>query len=388
MVSCTALIAGTTVGAGVLALPSVTFSAGIIPSTLLLILIWGYTLVSGLLIAEVNVRLMQRQGSSAGGLLRMIDQFLGRGIAQGATLAFLFLHYALLVAYVSEGGSSLRQILQRSGVGTVPPGAEVFGFTALLGSLVYFASQRWVTRVNNVLVGGVVLSFLGLIGAMATRIHPAHLALQNWWAAVPAVPVMLVALFYHNVIPVVTRQLAGDPDKIRRSLILGSLIPLLMFLIWNGVVLGSVGPEAIALGQDPLDLLRQHLAQGPLGIWVTGFSLFAVTTSFIGVSYGLISVFQDLWSDQFGNETAQDLATNALVFIPPVGFCSLNPDLFIAALSSAGTFSVSTLYGLIPALLAWRSRYGTDDAAAKPWVPGGRWLLGGMMAMALGIVAL
>ena len=38
----TTLVAGTTVGAGILALPAVTLPAGILPSTLLLIGVWFY----------------------------------------------------------------------------------------------------------------------------------------------------------------------------------------------------------------------------------------------------------------------------------------------------------------------------------------------------------
>ncbi len=61
----------------------------------------------------------------------------------------------------------------------------------------------------------------------------------------PAVSVMFVALFYHNIVPVIAVQLEGDARKIRQSIIIGSAIPLLMFLVWNAVILGSVSPDII-----------------------------------------------------------------------------------------------------------------------------------------------
>jgi tyrosine-specific transport protein len=56
IVGCIALVAGTTVGAGILALPAVTVPAGILPSSILLIAVWLYALVTGLLLVECNFR--------------------------------------------------------------------------------------------------------------------------------------------------------------------------------------------------------------------------------------------------------------------------------------------------------------------------------------------
>ena len=51
--SATALVCGTSVGAGILALPAVSVSAGCIPSSTVLFLCWLYMVSSGLLLAEV-----------------------------------------------------------------------------------------------------------------------------------------------------------------------------------------------------------------------------------------------------------------------------------------------------------------------------------------------
>ena len=241
--------------------------------------------------------------------------------------------------------------------------------------------------INAILVGGVLVTFVGLMAAIATQVDWSQLAIQDWTAATPAIPVILVALFYHNVIPVVTSRLEGDSPAIRQSLMIGSAIPLLMFLVWNGVVICTVGPDALALGIDPLDVLRQQLTDIRISVLVTGFSILAIATSFIGVSYGLLSLFQDLWRDRgsLGNDDAS-LSMSALVFLPPIGLCSVNPDLFIAALSYAGTFSVATLYGLLPAVLAWRSR--SEESEVLPWVMGGRWSLSLLIGVGLGLVGL
>ena len=103
----TALIVGTTIGAGIIGLPAVTLPSGIIPSTILLITVWLYALISGLLVAELTLNVMRVEGISHIGLLAIIAKILGKPGARIAGIAYVFNHYALLVAYMTEGGKIL-----------------------------------------------------------------------------------------------------------------------------------------------------------------------------------------------------------------------------------------------------------------------------------------
>lgn len=58
------------------------------------------------------------------------------------------------------------------------------------------------------------------------------------------------------VVAVVCAQLGGDMDRIRKSIILGSLVPLAMFLSWDAVAL-SLAPLSGA--QDPIDFLMRSV---------------------------------------------------------------------------------------------------------------------------------
>ena len=78
--SAIALVAGTTVGAGILALPAMTHPAGFLPSTVMLMVVWVYALVAALLLAEVNVFCMRRSGQANMGLLGMVERTLGKPI--------------------------------------------------------------------------------------------------------------------------------------------------------------------------------------------------------------------------------------------------------------------------------------------------------------------
>ena len=97
----TALITGTTIGAGILALPAVTLPSGVLPSNVAICLVWLYTLLSGLLITEITVNVMGMEGIAHIGFLAIVKKKLGNLGARIAGTAYLVQHYALLVASLS-----------------------------------------------------------------------------------------------------------------------------------------------------------------------------------------------------------------------------------------------------------------------------------------------
>lgn len=56
-----ALIIGTAVGPGILGLPAATLRAGLLPSTIIIVVSWVYVITSILLIAEISFNTMQEQ---------------------------------------------------------------------------------------------------------------------------------------------------------------------------------------------------------------------------------------------------------------------------------------------------------------------------------------
>jgi tyrosine-specific transport protein len=391
----TALIAGTTVGAGILALPTVTLPSGILPSTTLLIAIWLYTLFSGLLIAEVTLNAMRLEGTASIGFLAIVEKNLGQLGARITGAAYLFMHYALLVAYITQGGDILISALTKiSGFPhPLPNWVGTTTFTLLFGGIMYLGREKFVEKLNNAFVFIVIASFLGLLILGAGKVQATQFLFQNWTAVGGAVSVICVALFYHNVVPVVVTQLEGDAKKIRQSIIIGSLIPLLMFMAWNAVILGSVTPDLISntggdINQvfDPLEILRSGIAGKWLGLIVSIFSEFAIITSFIGFVYGLLDFFKDI-SHITQNQLSR-LPLYSLVLLPPMSLGTINPSLFFTALDYSGTFSVSILGAIIPALTSWKQRQEQAFVNHKyqSLVPGGKVTLIIMIFLALALI--
>jgi len=94
-------VAGTIIGDGVLPLPTATAPVGFLPSSAALIVAWFYMTISGLLIAELSINRMGETGKLGVGLLEIYKTYLGDGLGKVGSGAYFFLHYAIMVAYLS-----------------------------------------------------------------------------------------------------------------------------------------------------------------------------------------------------------------------------------------------------------------------------------------------
>jgi len=409
-----ALVAGTTIGAGILALPKATLEAGFAPSTAALLGAWAYMTASGVLIAEVNVNTLCALERKAVSISTMAQETLGPIGSRISSAAYLFIHYTVLVAYILQGGQLLLEFGANSPLAALP--ADTVGpllYSGLLGAALLLSEPELVEKVNNVLFVGVLASFVGLVVLGSQQLDPTLLAHVDLPAVIPALPLCVLSLVHQNVIPTICYQLGCDLPKIRQAIVAGTAVPTLMFIAWNAVILGSVPFDAAATAAmsgatfDPLEVLRA--SGNAFGDTVRVFSLLAVTTSFVGFYYGLTDFFADALGfdkricsdapdgeddDEVGaavkRSPAQKAALCALTVVPPVGFALWDPSVFFAALDNAGTYGVLTLFGILPAMMAWAQRYADDDEPLSTFVPdalpGGKPVLAGMVAAASAVI--
>jgi tyrosine-specific transport protein len=115
---------------------------------------------------------------------------------------------------------------------------------------------------------------------------------------------------------------------------------------------------------------------------VSAFSEFAIITSFIGFVYGLLDFFKDVI-----NSTTARVWQYGLVLLPPTCLAALNRDIFLHALESAGTFSISILGAIIPALMVWkRRRENKSIYSYHRLAPGGKPILIAVIAVAILVI--
>lgn len=367
------LVAGTTIGAGILAIPAVTQESGFLASAVICILCWIFMVTTGLLIAEVNVNTMCELGSGGVSLVSMARRTLGNAGVQVACWSYIFIHYALLIAYVARSSEILTNFLG------IPLWETATLFSVLFGGLCYFGSQRIVGAVNGALVIGIIASFTALVVVASGDLQWDALLRANLDAAPRSIPIIALSFVYQNVVPVLCTNLEGNLSKVRTAIVLGSAIPLVLFLVWNAVILGTITAPEMGSNTffDPLQLLRSM--NGVVGPTVDVFSILAIATSYIGFVLGLSDFLADLLKLPAGQNMPLPYV---LTLVPPLILSLLDPEIFFKALDFAGTYGVLVLFGVLPAAMSWSDRYSRSSESLKiPLVvPGGKLTLSLVMA--------
>ncbi|XP_065638589.1 uncharacterized protein LOC111999373 [Quercus suber] len=157
----------------------------------------------------------------------------------------------------------------------------------------------------------------------------------------------------------------------RTAIVLGTAIPLFLFLVWNAVILGSISNNAMGSGNIMNPLQQLQSTNGVVGPIILVFSLLATATSYIGFVLGLAEFLSDLL--KLPTRESRPLPY-LLTLIPPLALSLLDPEIFFKALDFAGTYGVLVLFGVLPAAMSRSERYSNSSPPMKlpQLVPGGR----------------
>ncbi|MBF8262886.1 MAG: tyrP-B [Parachlamydiales bacterium] len=373
VISGTMLIIGTTIGAGILGIPLLTARAGFWPAVMITVLVWVFMVCTGLLYLESTLWMHQDAN-----ILSMTKRFLGRWGRLISGGVYLFLYYCLLVAYFAVGAPIFGDFLSaifRFGLGQA---GNCVAFALVFGGVVAFG-LKIIDRVNYILVIGKFLAFAALIGAAMPQVEPARLAPQNWSQILFAAPVLFSAFGYHNVIPSLTSYFNRNVRVLRLSILLGTGIPLVIYILWQWLIIGAVPPGAIQTAMEqglPATAALESLT-GMAWIIQAGryFAFFAVITSMLGVAFSMVDFLGDGFN--MSRTGSKRLLLTFLTFLPPFLFTIWDPTIFVTAIGFAGGFGEAFLNGLLPVALVWVGRY-RHRLEGEPQLPGNRWLLGAL----------
>lgn len=362
------LVAGTCVGAGMLALPVATGLAGFVPALFVNVLCWLFMLCTGLLFMEATLWM-----SEGANVLSMAERFFGKAGKAVGGLLFLFLYYCLLVSYISGGAPLFFKVL--------PAGLETskfvaYGAFALVFGVIVFLGSHIVNRVNWILMIGLILSFILLVAIGSSEIQASFLERKNWALSLAAGPILFSAYGYHNIVPSLAIILKRNATKLRWAIVFGTLIPFIAYTLWQWMIIGSLSEQQIMTTAEqgiPITQTLQSITGHPLvSIMGAFFGFFALVTSFLGVSLSMVDFFADGLS--VSREGWHRLLLCLIVFIPPTLFAAANPGIFIEAIGIAGGFGEAILNGFFPIAMVWVGRYYLNLPSAYR-LPGGKALL-------------
>ena len=375
------LVGGSCIGAGMLAVPILTGIAGFFPSLLMFICAWAFMQVTALLLLEVNGWF--KHGVN---LTSMAQHALGKFGKVLCGTIYLFLFYSLLVAYISGSGGLGSTYFGALFSANIPPWAGSLVFAALCGWVVYLGTKT-VDHWNRVLMFGKVFTYLAMVFLGVQYIQPERLLRADPKFALVSLPVLIVSFGYHNMIPTLVSYMKGDIRRVRSILFSGSLFALVIYLVWEVVVLGIVPAEGKWGLMESWKQGRQasDAVAGILGIsWVStfaeGLAFFALLTSFLAQTLALVHFLGDALKVQ--KTKYENLTICFLALFPPLFFSLIYPNLFIKALNFAGGICAVVLFGILPITMVWIGRYYKKTASSYR-VFGGKPLLMTAMLFAL-----
>lgn len=378
------IIAGTAIGAGMLANPTSTAGVWFIGSILALIYTWFCMTTSGLMILEANLH--YPTGASFD---TIVKDLLGKGWNAVNGLSVAFVLYILTYAYITSGGGITQNLFNQ--LLSAPESAVDIGRT--FGSLIFcivlaafvWLSTKAVDRFTTVLIGGMVIAFFlstaGLLGSVKTDVLLNTVA-QGEQQYLPylltALPVCLVSFGFHGNVPSLVKYYHRDGNRVMKAIFTGTGLALIIYILWQLAIQGNL-PRAefapvIEKGGDVsalLEALRTYIETDYIAVMLNFFAYMAIASSFLGVTLGLFDYIADLF--KFDDSLMGRTKTTLITFLPPLLLSLQFPYGFVIAIGYAG-LAATIWAAIVPALLAKASRQKFPNASYK--VYGGNFMIG------------
>lgn len=354
----TLIIAGTAVGAGMLAMPLTSAQMGFGMTFLLLSTLWVLLTFTALLYAEVH-----QYSPNDAGIAGITEQYFGLTGKLIVNFILLFFMYAVLTAYITGSGDLLFNLIPKS-LDLDPEKARkiaALSFAIIFGIIVTIGIA--LSDITNRLFFGLkVLSFIVLLYFLFGKFSISNLQYPptNNLLLFSALPIFFMTFGFHICTPTINEYLQGDNQKLRLACIFGSTGIFIIYIIWQLATHGVLQQSELVaiLNQDPslnglIHAFEVTTGSKTISEIVRVFSVLALTTSYIGVSLGLSNAVKDLLSHF--NMRKNNLMIGAITFIPPIIVGFTYPNIFLSAFSFAGV--IFAFIGVIlPVLLVFRAR--------------------------------
>ncbi|MBV9575737.1 MAG: tryptophan/tyrosine permease, partial [Gammaproteobacteria bacterium] len=206
-----------------------------------------------------------------------------------------------------------------------------------------------------------------------------------------SISVTVVAFGCLVIIPSLRTYFGDDIKSLKKVILLGTLIPLICYILWDMVIMGVVPLE----GTPGLKLLLEAsntssglvaalttiLQKNHITLLAKFFTSICIATSFLSVSLSL----SDFLSDglQINKKGVGNLLVFSATFLPSLLIVLFYPNAFLQGLQYAGLWCFILMI-LLPPLMVWRGRYHRDFGEDKDnyRVRGGKFLLAVLLIFA------
>lgn len=343
------VIIGTSVGAGMLGLPVETGRGGFFPAIVLLLINWAIMTGSALLITEFLVHYKKNSN-----FITLSEEILGKTFKFLTFFIYIMLFISLTFAYVKGGGVFVADIIPHLSVGL-----GVLIFIVMLVPFIVFG-PRLFTYANTPLTILLFVSFGGLVFLGFNQINVSLLTHMNWKHGFLSFPIYITSFGFQGTLPSLYSYIENKKDMMK-SILIGTTITFLIYLIWQFLVMGIVPLEgenslmsALQADQTAISVLKYYIDNQFLQLFGMAFYFFAIATSFLGVGIGLIDFLMDAFKIQ--RKLINRIFVGIIVYLPALYVGQMNLQVFYFSLKYGGGFACFYLFILLPILFYSRRK--------------------------------
>lgn len=275
------ILIGTIVGVGIFGIPFSFAKAGFLTGFLFFVFIGAASLIINLIFGEVVLRTKDMHQFT--GYAKI---YLGQGAKKLASFAWFAGIYGALLAYIIISGSFLFNIFV-SWFYAAPAFYSTLFF--IFSALAVLASLRAVAWFEFFMVAffTVIVFLIFIFGIPKIDLSNLTTLFNDEFWFLPY-GVLLFAYAGFSAIPLQRELLKGRPAILKKSILWGSLIPALLYLIFTLTVVGISGETT---SPDVVSGLAEFLDYRIIFL-VSLFGLLAIVTSFLALASVLIETFR------------------------------------------------------------------------------------------------
>lgn len=307
-------LAGTMIGAGILGLPYVFSKSGFLIGLGWLLFLGGILIFVQLCLGEVILRTKGKHQ-----LAGLAKKYLGNWGKNLMFFAMVFGIYSALLAYLIGEGQSFSKL-----------------FTGGFDYAIYFGIGFWVIMtlllrkgikgLKKVETWGVLIIIfiiLLMLGWYFPQIEMSNVSYTNFSFVFLPFGIVLFALLGFSSLPELEMEIRGDEKNMKKAIITGSLISIILYIIFSFIFVGVLGKSVT------------EVATLSLGNFVTVLGIFTMLTSYFVLSFALKDMFDF------------DLKTSKSINFLFVSICPLILYIFISIFSLLSFVKILGLGGVV-----------------------------------------
>jgi tyrosine-specific transport protein len=336
----TTTLVGTIVGAGVLGIPYVVAKTGFLYGFLLMVGLGAALIFLNLFAGEVVLRTKEQFQ-----LTGYAGKYLGKWGKGFMTFSMVFSIYGALTAYLIGEGATLYAIFNW--------GSPLL-FTLLFFILTFIIVYKGIKATGTVelILISLLVIIVALIGALSFNLIDGN-NFKTFDITKIFLPygVILFAFTGLAAIPELQEVLGKQKKLLKKSIIIGSLIPIILYVFFTFVVMGIVGLDQFELlepNQRIATVALSIYAHPVLGVLANILAVLAMFTSYLTLSIALMGMY----SYDYGISRKRGLLMT--VFLPLL-IASFGLTTFITVIGITGAVA-GGIEGVLMILTYWKAK--------------------------------